>query len=81
MAQQERICLPTQKTLVRSLGWENPLQKEMATCSSIPVWEIPRTEELGGLPSMGLQRVKDDLATKQQNNKTDKKRLFRRMKM
>ena len=53
----------------------------MATCSSIPVWEIPRTEELGGLPSMGLQRVKDDLATKQQNNKTDKKRLFRRMKM
>ena len=64
MAQQERICLPMQKTLVQSLGWANPLEKEMATCSSIPVWEIPYTEELGGRQSMGLQRVRYDLATK-----------------
>ena len=45
----------------------------MATRSSIPVWEITQTEESGGLQSMGLQRVRYNLATKQQNNKTDKK--------
>ena len=42
---------------VRSLGWENPLEKEMATHSSILPWKIPWTEERGGLQSMGLQRV------------------------
>ena len=41
---------------VPSLGWENPLQKEMATHSNILAWEIPRTEEPGSLQSMGLQR-------------------------
>ena len=40
-----------------SLGQEDPLEKEMATCSSVLVWEIPWTEEPGGLQSMGLQRV------------------------
>ena len=40
-----------QETRVRSLGWEDPLQKEMATHSSILVWEIPWTEEPGGLQS------------------------------
>ena len=39
------------------LGQENPLEKEMATCSSIPAWEIPQTEETGGLQFTGLQRV------------------------
>ena len=43
--------------LVRSLGWEDPLEKEMATHFSILVWRIPRTEETGGLQSMGLQKV------------------------
>ena len=38
-----------QETWVRSLGWENPLEKEMATHSSILAWEIPWTEEPGGL--------------------------------
>ena len=38
---------------VRSLGWEDPLEKEMATHSSILVWELPWTEEPGGLQSMG----------------------------
>ena len=47
---------------VWSLGWEDPLEKEMATHSSILVWEIPRTEEPGGLQSMGLQRVRHDWA-------------------
>ena len=41
----------------QSLGQEDPLEKEMATCSSILVWEIPWTEEPGGLQSMRLQRV------------------------
>ena len=45
------------ETQVRSLGWEDPLAKEMATHSSILAWGIPWTEEPGGLQSMGLQRV------------------------
>ena len=44
---------PMQETWVRSLGWEDPLEKEIATHSSILAWEIPWTEELGGLQSMG----------------------------
>ena len=53
MAQWERICLTMQETRVQSLGWEDPLEKEMATHYSILSWEIPRIEELGGLQSMG----------------------------
>ena len=45
-----------QETQVRSLGQEDPLEKGMATHSSILAWEIPWTEEPGGLPFMGLQR-------------------------
>ena len=41
------------ETRVRSLGWEDPLEEEMATHSSILVWRIPWTEELGGRQSMG----------------------------
>ena len=48
---------------VQSLGQEGPLEKEMATYSSILVWEIPRTEETGRLSSMGSQRVRHDWAT------------------
>ena len=50
-----------------SLGQEDPLEKEMASISSILAWEIPWTEEPGGLQSMGLQRVRHDLASKQQH--------------
>ena len=46
--------------LVQSLGGEDPLEKGMATHSSIPAWEIPWTEEPGELQSMGLQRVGHD---------------------
>ena len=53
-----------QEMQVQSLGQEDPLEKEMATQSSILAWEIPWTEEPGGLWSMGLQRVKHNLATK-----------------
>ena len=49
-------CLPTmQETWVQSLGWEDPLEKGMATHSSILAWRIPWTEEPGGLQSMGSQ--------------------------
>ena len=49
-----------QETWVRSLGQEDPLEKEMATHSSILAWRIQCTEEPGGLQSMGLQRVGHD---------------------
>ena len=45
---------------VQSLGREDPLEKEMATHSSILAWEIPRTEEPGGLQYMGSQRIGHD---------------------
>ena len=50
------------ETQVQSLSGEDPLEKEMATCSSILAWEIPWTEEPGGLQSLGLQRVGHDWA-------------------
>ena len=51
--------LPTmQETQVQSLGWEDPLEKEMATHSSTLAWKIPWTEERGRLQSMELQRVR-----------------------
>ena len=49
-----------QEMRVRSLGWEDPLEKEMATRSSILAWEIPWTEEAGGLQSEESQRVRHD---------------------
>ena len=49
-----------QKTQVQSLGWEDALEKGMATHSSILAWRIPWTEESGGLQSMGSQRVGHD---------------------
>ena len=47
-----------QETQVQSLGWENPLEKGMVTHSSILTWRIPWTEEPGGLPSIGSQRLR-----------------------
>ena len=55
-----------QETLVQSLGWEDPQEKEKATHSSILAWEIPWTGEPGGLQSRGLQRVGHNLMTKKQ---------------
>ena len=53
--------LPTMReTRVQSLGWEDPLEKEMATHSSTLAWRIPWMEEPGKLQSMGLQRVGHD---------------------
>ena len=56
MAQTVRNLLAIQKTWVQSLGQEDPLEKGMATHSSILTWEIPWTEEPGGLQSMGMQK-------------------------
>ena len=56
--------LPTMWEIqVQSLGWEDPLEKEMATHSSILAWKIPWMEEPGGLQTMGLQRVGHNWAT------------------
>ena len=52
--------LAVQATRLPFLGWEDPLEKEMATHSSILAWRIPWTEKLGGLQSMGSQRVRHD---------------------
>ena len=55
--------LVMRETQIRSLGWEDPLEKGMATHSSIPAWRIPWTEEPGGLQSMGLHRIGHDRMT------------------
>ena len=61
MVAQGLKCLPVmQETWVRSLGQEDPLEKEMATHSSILAWRIPWMEEPGALQSMGSQRVRHD---------------------
>ena len=56
--------LPANAGNTRNMGpflvWEDPLEEEMATHSSILAWKIPWTEEPGGLQSMGLQRVRHD---------------------
>ena len=49
-----------QEINAQSLGWEDPLEKEMVTYSSILAWEAPWTEDPGGLQSMGLQSVGQD---------------------
>ena len=51
---------------IQSLGWEDPLERGMATHSSILAWRIPWTEEPGGVQSMGSQRVRHDFVTEHQ---------------
>ena len=58
MAQLVRSLPAMQETRVQSLGWEDPLEKETATHSSVLAWKIPRMEEPGRLQSMGSQRVR-----------------------
>ena len=57
MAQMVKNLPAMREGWVQSLGWEDPLEKGMATHSRILAWRIPRTEEPGGLQSMGSQRV------------------------
>ena len=60
VAQSVKNLPAVQETRVQSLVWEDPLEKEMATHSSILAWKISWTEEPGGLQSMGSQRVGHD---------------------
>ena len=60
VAQVVKNMLEMQETRVQSLGWKDPLEKEIATHSSTFAWKIPWTEDPGGLQSMGLQRVRHD---------------------
>ena len=57
IAQSIKSLLALQESQVRSLGWEDPLEKEMATLSSITAWEIPWIEEPHTLQSMGSQEL------------------------
>ena len=57
-----------QETWVRSLGWDDPLKEEIVTHSSILAWEVPWTEEPGGLQSTGSQSVRYDLETGHKHN-------------
>ena len=63
MAQTVKSLPARRETWIRSLSWEDPLEKEMATHSSILTWKIPWTEEPGGLQSIRLQRVGHDWVT------------------
>ena len=65
MVQAVKNPLAVQETQVSSLGQEDLLEEEMAIHSSILAWRIPWTEKPGGLQSIGSQRVRHDLATKQ----------------
>ena len=60
MAQALKILPAMWETQVEPLGWEDPLEKGMATHSSILAWRIPWTEETGGLQSIGLQKVRNN---------------------
>ena len=60
MAQTVKCLYTMRETRVRALGWEDPLEKEMAVHSSTIAWKIPWTEEPGRLQSMGSQRVGHD---------------------
>ena len=64
MAQTVKNLPAMWETQVRSLGQEDPMEKGMATHSSIHAWRIPWTEPPGGLQSVGSQRVRHDLVTK-----------------
>ena len=64
-----------QETRVRSLGWEDPLEKQIATHSNILAWKIPWMEEPDRLQSLRSQRVTHDLATKQQQHRNKNKKF------
>ena len=62
VAQMIKNLPAIQETWVLSLGWQDPMEKGMGTHSCIFAWRIPWTEELGGLQSIGLQRIRHDWA-------------------
>ena len=66
-----------QETRVQSLGWADPLEREMVTHASILAWEIPWTEELAGCSPWGHKRVRRDLVTKEQQQLKVKTKLMK----
>ena len=62
VAQRVKNLLEMQEAQIRSLDQEDLVEKEVTTHSSLLAWRIPWTEELGGLQSMGSQRVRQDFA-------------------
>ena len=60
VAQMAKNLPAMQETWVQSLGWKDPLEKQMANHSSILAWRIPKTEDPGGLQFIGSQRVGHD---------------------
>ena len=60
MAQMVKNLPTMQEAQIQSLGWEDPMEKSMATLSSILAWRVPWTEEPGGLRSIRLQKVGHD---------------------
>ena len=60
MAQMVKNLPAMWETWIQSLSWEDPLEKGMATHSSIVAWEIPWIEEPGGLPAHGVTRIRHD---------------------
>ena len=83
VAQTVKCLSAMQETRVQSLGWEDPLEKEMAIHSSTIAWKIPWTEDPGRLQSMGSQRVRHDWATSrscsleyQKSKRVPEKHLF-----
>ena len=62
MTKMVKNLLAMQEIWVQSLGWKDPLEKEIATHSNILAWRIPWTEEPGGVQSMGSQRVGTQLS-------------------
>ena len=75
LAQTAKNPRAKQETWVRSLGWEDPLEKEMATHSSVLAWRSPWTEEPGRLQSRGSQRVRHDWATRYSTAQTSRQSL------
>ena len=71
VAQWERSCLPMRETWVQHLGQQDSLEKEMASPSSTPAWEIPWTEVPGGLQSMGSPESRHNLATEHTANNSE----------
>ena len=71
VAQMVKNLPAMQETWVQSLGRENPLEKGIATHSSILAWRIPWTEEPGGLQSVGSERVRQNLVTRRHTDKHD----------
>ena len=74
MAQTVKRLSTMRETQVQSLGWEDPLEKEMAIHSRTIAWKIPWTEKPGRLQSMGSQRVGHNLATSLLHYKTFKRK-------